>query len=72
MDLKEIIYSLERENPNNMELGTKVRALVWKMKEAQSSELAKEQLDGQLDMFPEQYIELNDDHIDTIAARSED
>jgi hypothetical protein len=25
-----------------------------------------------LDMFPEQSIELNDDHIDTIATRSED
>jgi hypothetical protein len=51
MDLKEIIYLLERENPNNMDLGTKVRSLVWEMKEAQSQEIANEQLPGQLDLF---------------------
>ena len=51
MDLKEIIYLLERENPNNMDLGTKVRSLVWKMKNDQSQEIADEQLPGQLDLF---------------------
>lgn len=51
MDLKEIIYSLERENPNNMDLGAAVRSLVWKMKQTQSEEIAKEQLPRQLDMF---------------------
>tara|TARA_B110000483_G_C17856094_1_gene412280 strand:- start:374 stop:592 length:219 start_codon:yes stop_codon:yes gene_type:complete len=72
MELKDIIYALEKEKPNNMELGSAVRSLVWKMKETQSKEIAKDQLPGQLDMFPEQSIELNDDHIDTIAIRSED
>ena len=72
MELKDIIYALEKEKPNNMELGSAVRSLVWKMKETQSKEIAKDQLPGQLDMFPEQFIELNDDHIDTIATRSED
>jgi|TARA_B110000908_G_scaffold100701_1_gene118739 hypothetical protein len=72
MELKDIIYALEKEKPNNMELGSAVRSLVWKMKETQSKEIAKDQLPGQLDMFPEQSIELNDDHIDTIATRSED
>jgi len=51
MDLKEILYLLEKENPNNMDLGNEVRSLVWKMKEAQSQEIADEQLPGQLDMF---------------------
>ena len=51
MDLKEILYLLEKENPNNMDLGNKVRSLVWKMKESQSQEIADEQLPGQLDMF---------------------
>tara|TARA_B110000503_G_scaffold122702_1_gene187564 strand:- start:53 stop:220 length:168 start_codon:yes stop_codon:yes gene_type:complete len=51
MDLKEILYSLERENPNNMDLGAAVRTLIYKMKQTQSEEIAKEQLSGQLDMF---------------------
>ncbi len=51
MDLKEILYLLERENPNNMEFGAKVRALIAEMKNTQSKELAKEQLPGQLNMF---------------------
>ena len=72
MELKDILYHLEKENPNNMELGANVRSLVWKMKESQSKEIASEQLPTQTDMFPEQSIELNDDHIDTIATRSED
>jgi len=72
MELKDILYALEYNTPNNMELGSAVRSLVWKMKETQSKEIAKDQLPGQLDMFPEQSIELNDDHIDTIATRSED
>lgn len=51
MDLKEIIYKLERETPNNQELGDAIRKLVWEMKKAQSQEIADEQLPGQLDMF---------------------
>lgn len=51
MDLKETIYQLEREIPNNMELGNAIRALVWKMKEAQSQEIADAQVSGQLDLF---------------------
>jgi hypothetical protein len=51
MDLKEILYLLERETPNNMDLGNKVRSLVWEMKKVQSQEIADEQLPGQLDMF---------------------
>tara|TARA_B110000259_G_scaffold54937_1_gene64685 strand:+ start:10519 stop:10704 length:186 start_codon:yes stop_codon:yes gene_type:complete len=51
MDLKEIIYSLERENPNNMDLGAAVRTLINNMKQTQSQEIAKEQLTGQLDLF---------------------
>lgn len=50
-DLKQLLYLLEKENPNNMDLGNKVRLLVWKMKEEQSKALAEEQLPGQLDMF---------------------
>lgn len=73
MELKDIIYTLEKENPNNMELGSAVRSLVWKMKETQSKEIAKDQLPGQLDMFSKySHFELSDDHIDTIATRSED
>lgn len=34
-----------------MDLGNKVRSLVWEMKKAQSQEIADEQLPGQLDMF---------------------
>jgi len=52
MELKEIIYQLERQYPNNMELGNAIRKLVWQMKEAQSKSIADEQLPGQLDMFP--------------------
>ena len=33
MELKEIIYLLEKENPNNMTLGQKVRELVWELLE---------------------------------------
>ena len=51
MDLKELLYSLEKEYPNNMEFGNKVRLLIWQMKEEQSKKLAEEQLPGQLDMF---------------------
>lgn len=51
MDLKEIIYHLEREHPNNQSLGDAIRKLVWKMKEEQSKAIADEQLPGQLDMF---------------------
>ena len=51
MDLKEILYSLERENPNNMDLGAAVRTLINNMKQTQSQEIAKEQLPGQLDLF---------------------
>jgi len=53
MEIKEILYQLEKENPNNMELGSAVRSLVWAMKKAQSQEIADEQIDGQLDMFIE-------------------
>ena len=51
MELKELIYLLERENPNNMEFGEKVRHLVWNMRKTQSQEIADEQLPGQIDMF---------------------
>lgn len=53
MELKEILYKLERENPNNMGLGDAVRSLVNTMKEAQSESIKKDQLPGQLDMFPQ-------------------
>ena len=53
MDLKEILYLLERETPNNTELGDKVRSLVWKMKEAQSKSITDEQLPGQMTIFDE-------------------
>ena len=56
MNLKEILYLLERETPNNMDLGNKVRSLVWEMKKAQSQEIADEQLPGQLDMFENQEL----------------
>ena len=73
MELKDILYALEYNTPNNMELGSAVRSLVWKMKETQSKEIAKDQLPGQLDMFSKySHFELSDDHIDTIATRSED
>lgn len=51
MELKDILYSLEKATPNNQEFGAKVRALIWEMKKAQSEEIAKEQLPGQLDIF---------------------
>lgn len=51
MDLKEILYQLEKEHPNNQLLGEAIRELVWKMKEEQSKAIADEQLPGQLDMF---------------------
>lgn len=51
MDLKELLYRLEKENPNNMDFGNKVRLLVWQMKEEQSKALEDEQLPGQLNMF---------------------
>lgn len=51
MELKDILYLLEKENPNNQEFGAKVRSLIWEMKKTQSAELAKEQLPGQIDMF---------------------
>lgn len=50
-DLKQLLYRLEKENPNNMDFGNKVRLLVWQMKKDQSKKLAEEQLPGQLDMF---------------------
>ena len=53
MDLKEILYLLEKENPNNMKLGENVRSLVWKMKETQSKEISREQLPGQMTIFDE-------------------
>ena len=53
MELKEILYKLERENPNNMSFGAAVRSLVNSMKVAQSESIKKEQLPGQLDMFPQ-------------------
>jgi hypothetical protein len=53
MELKEILYKLERENPNNMGFGAAVRSLVNTMKEAQSESIKKDQLPGQLDMFPQ-------------------
>jgi hypothetical protein len=56
MELKELIYLLEKENPNNMTLGQKVRELVWKMKKAQSQEIADEQLSGQIDMFEKKQL----------------
>jgi hypothetical protein len=51
MELKDILYLLEKENPNDQEFGKKVRLLIWEMKKTQSAELAKEQLPGQIDMF---------------------
>lgn len=53
MDLKEIIYTLEKENPNNMDLGNAIRNLVWKMKKAQSKEVNDENLKGQINIFGE-------------------
>ena len=53
MELKDTLYILANENPNDMELGNKVRALVWQMKKAQSQEIAGEQLPGQLNIFDE-------------------
>jgi len=53
MDLKEILYLLEKENPNDMELGKHVRSLVKEMKEAQSREVNQEQLKGQINIFGE-------------------
>lgn len=51
MELKDILYLLEKENPNDQEFGKKVRLLIWEIKKTQSQELAKEQLPGQIDMF---------------------
>jgi hypothetical protein len=51
MELKDILYLLEKENPNNQEFGAKVRSLIWEMKKTQSEEIAKQQLPGQIDMF---------------------
>ena len=53
MDLKEILYLLEKENPNSIDLGNKVRSLVWKMKEEQSKSITDEQLPGQITIFDE-------------------
>jgi len=53
MDLKEIIYTLEKENPNSMDLGNAVRNLVWKMKKVQSNEVNDENLKGQINIFGE-------------------
>ena len=53
MDLKEILYKIERENPNNMELGNSIRNLVRSMKELQSKEVNNEQLSGQINIFGE-------------------
>lgn len=53
MDLKEIIYTLEKENPNSMDLGNAVRNLVWKMKKTQSNEVNDENLKGQINIFGE-------------------
>ena len=53
MELKEILYLLERENPNDAALGKEVRLLVWKMKESQSKEISDEQLPGQITIFDE-------------------
>lgn len=50
-DLKQLLYRLEQETPNNYELGEKIRQWVWRMKQEQSKSLADEQLPGQLDMF---------------------
>ena len=55
MELKDILYLLEGTNPNNYELGEKIRNLVNEMKKTQSQELAKEQLPGQLDMFGSEF-----------------
>lgn len=51
MDLKEILFLLERETPNDMEFGKKVRTLIWQIKQEQSQKIKDEQLPGQLDMF---------------------
>ena len=53
MDLKEILYKIERENPNNMDLGNSIRNLVRSMKELQSKEVNNEQLSGQINIFGE-------------------
>ena len=53
MELKEILYLLEKDHPNDMEFGKKVRSLVNKMKEAQSREVNQEQLKGQINIFGE-------------------
>jgi hypothetical protein len=51
MGLKEILYQLEKENPNNMEFGQIVRELITEIKTIQSQGITDEQLPGQLDMF---------------------
>lgn len=52
-ELRELLIKLERETPNNQELGDKVRKLVWNMKKRQSESLADEQLPGQINIFGE-------------------
>lgn len=50
-DLKQHLITMHRLYPNNMELGTQVRRLVWSWLEEQSKAIKDEQLPGQLDMF---------------------
>lgn len=52
-ELRELLIKLERETPNNQELGDKVRKLIWNMKKQQSESLADEQLPGQINIFGE-------------------
>ena len=52
-ELRELLIKLERETPNNQELGDKVRKLVWNTKKQQSKELNDEQLPGQINIFGE-------------------
>lgn len=52
-ELRELLIKLERETPNNQELGDKVRKLVWNTKKRQSESLADKQLSGQINIFGE-------------------
>ncbi len=53
MELKEILYKLEGENPNNMAFGACIRELIRSMKDAQSQKVNDEQLPGQINIFGE-------------------
>lgn len=50
-DLKQLLITLHRQYPNDMEFGGKIRSILWKMMEEQSRSIKEEQLPGQLNIF---------------------